>query len=379
MGKISNIDVIPVTIPYKEAFITAYGQRVYKDHVIVRIQTSDGLVGFGESAPVPWIHGETQLTISAIIKKYFAPIIIGKDPYDLEKIVHELDKILANVPIAKAAIDIALHDILGKILGVPVYILLGGCYRKKIPLVYVLRMEDPDRMVEKAKNAVKMGFTTLKMKVGEGFQADIERIKSVREAIDSNVKLRIDANQGWSLKDAIKIIKTIEKHGYEIELIEQPIPNWDLEGMSKITSISTIPIAADESVYSPRDALIMVKRHACDIINIKVMKAGGLLNSKKIVYVSEAAGIPNLVGSMITFGIGTIASAHLSAFIKDLRYASEHIGPLYLKDDILEKPVEIERGSLKIPDKPGLGIGVSEEKIERYRNRDFKEILWEEK
>lgn len=363
--EITKIETIPVSIPLKEPYVISLGPISTLDHVVTKVYTDDGIVGFGEAAPLPIYSDETQEGIKIIVDKYLAPILIGEDPFNIEKLLEKMDKTVVGNSFAKASIELAIWDIIGKSLQKPVYKLLGGLYRDKIQVVWALGIKKTDKMAEEAQKYVEIGFNTIKMKIGMNPEQDIKNVAAVRSAVGDEAKIRVDANQGYTADVAIKVCKKLEK--YDLELIEQPVPRWDLDGMAKVAGVLDTPVMADESVFTAEDALKVIKKEAADIINIKIMKPGGLYNSKKIATVAESAGIPCIIGSMIEMGIGTAAGAHLACALRVISYPCELIGNMLTVDDLLEEPHTAENGFLKIPHDPGLGIKVNEDKISKYK------------
>jgi len=354
--KVTRIEAYPVSMPLSMPFATSLGQLPsQKGHVIVAVETDEGIQGFGEAAPDPIYHGESQETILQVIEKYLAPSLIGADPFDFENILEKENRSIVGNPYACAAIDLALYDIMGKKTGLPACKLLGGRVRDRIPVVFVLSLAKKiEDIASEAEDCVKRGYKTLKIKVGVDPGLDLERVGVVREKVGDSVDIRVDANQGWTPDIAIKLIKKMER--YDLQLVEQPVLGWDLEGMARVTKAVDTPVMADESVFSPQMALRVVKMEAADIINIKIMKPGGLYNSKKIASIAEAADIPCVVGSMLETGIGTAAGAHFASANRIVEYPCEMIGPAYFKTDVIKEDIKPKDGFVSVPSKPGLGI-----------------------
>jgi len=363
--KITRVRAYPVNIPLEIAFATSLGPLPSKKgHVIVAVETDEGITGFGEATPDPIYHGESQETILSVVKEFLAPSLIGADPFDLENILEKENRSIVGNPYACAAIDLALYDIMGKKTDLPACKLLGGRVRDRIPVVFVLSLADKiEDVASQAEDCVERGYKTLKIKVGVDPSLDLERVKVVREAIGNSADIRVDANQGWTPDMAIKLIKKMEK--YDLQLVEQPVPGWDLEGMARIAKAVETPVMADESVFSPQMALRLVKMEAADIINIKIMKPGGLYNSKKIAMIAETADIPCVVGSMLETGIGTAAGAHFASANRIVKYPCEMIGPAYFKTDVISEDMKPRDGFVPVPLKPGLGVSPDFDAIEK--------------
>lgn len=349
---IQQIEVYLVTLGYWEPFRIAPGASTESHNVVVKIVTDYGVVGWGESSPSKRVTGETVETVVEVIDK-IAPKLIGMCPLRIEQNVELMDSIVEGKPAAKASLDMALHDILGKTARKPLFMLMGG-YRTEVLTDITIGIKSPEEMAKDAVKAVKKGFKALKVKVGVNVDKDIERVRLIRGAVGENVQIRIDANQGWTPKQAIKILNKIEK--FNIQFAEQPVPAENLKGLIEVKKKSPIPIMADESVHSPEDALRLIQAEAVDLINIKLMKSGGILKGRKIAAIAEAAGIPCMVGCMGESEIGIAAGAHLAAAVKNIQYADLD-SDLLMKDKLVKKGGTKVKGSMRTFTKNhGLGI-----------------------
>lgn len=336
--------------------------------MVVKILTDYEAIGWGESSPSQRVTGENPKTVVEVLDK-IAPKLIGMCPLRIERNIEVMDSIVKRSPSAKAAIDMALHDILGKTARKPLFMLLGG-YRTEVLTDLTLGIKSPKEMAKDAVKAVKNGFKALKVKVGVNPTEDIERIDLIRKAVGDDLKVRLDANQGWTPKQAIGILNKIEK--FNIQFAEQPVPAEDIKGLTKVRKDSPIPIMADESVHSPEDALHLIQAEAVDLINIKLMKSGGILKGRKIADVAEAAGIPCMIGCMGESEIGIAAGAHLAAAVKNIQYADLD-SDLLLKDKLVEKGGTKVRNSMRIfPKQCGLGIKELDQKILGKPKRIYK-------
>jgi len=356
---IQQIEVYPVTLAYKEPFRIAPGTSTKSHNVVVKILTDYGVVGWGESSPSKRVTGETAETVIKTLDK-IAPKLIGHCPLRIEQDVEVMDSIVEGKPAAKAAIDIALHDILGKTARKPLFMLMGG-YRTEVLTDITLSIKPPKEMAKAAINAVKKGFRALKVKVGVNPTEDVERIKRIREAIGDDIQIRIDANQGWTPKQAIGALDRIEK--FNIQFAEQPVLAEDLKGLREVKKNSPIPIMADESVHSPEDALLLIQAEAIDLINIKLMKSGGILKGRKIAAIAETAKIPCMIGCMGESEIGIAAGAHLAAAVKNIQHADLD-SDLLLKDKLVKEGGTKVKGSMRVfPKQDGLGIKELDEQL----------------
>ncbi len=356
--KIEKVEVLQKEVPYKKPFAIAGGVTTVCQHAIIRITTDDGVFGLGEAATMPSYSDETHTGVEAILKEKLIPVIIGCDPFDINAIMERLEVAVDGNHYAKASIDLALHDLVGKIIDQPVYRLLGGKCRERIPLIWAIGLGDVEEVANEAAEYVERGFRTIKIKIGLDPKRDIEAIREVRNAIGSEIKFRVDANQGYDYDTAVETLPAMEK--YDLELIEQPLPRSDIDGMAKLCAQLDTPIMADESMFGVKDAIELVKKKAADIINIKIMKPCGLRGSRAVADIAAAAGIPVLVGSMVEMGIGTAAGLHFAIATPGIDFACEMIGPELLADDIIQPAPFLATGAegyLEIP--AGAGLGVS--------------------
>ncbi|MEM1563890.1 MAG: dipeptide epimerase [Candidatus Bathyarchaeia archaeon] len=349
---IQKIEVYSVTLAYREPFRIASGASSESCNVVVKVVTDYGVYGWGESSPSEHVTGETAETVIRALDK-IAPKLIAMCPLRIEQNVELMDSVLAGNPSAKAAIDIALHDILGKTVRKPLYMVMGG-YRTEVLTDITLGIKSPEEMAKDAVKAVKKGFKALKVKVGLNPEEDVERVRLIREAVGERIQIRIDANQGWTPKQAIEVLNKIEK--FNIQFAEQPVPAEDLKGLIEVKRNSPIPIMADESVHSPEDAIQLIKAEAVDLINIKLMKSGGIHKARKIAAIAEAAGISCMIGCMGESEIGIAAGTHLAAAVKNIKYADLD-SDLLLKDKLARKGGAKVKNSMRIlPKQHGLGI-----------------------
>ena len=365
--KITGIRSVAVHGPRTRAFggvdRTALGPHAVSEHSIVFVDTDAGITGIGEVASVFKRRGrmlQTDLDVA------LAPAAIGEDPMRIAHVARLLDAALDGSQEAKAGIEMALWDIKGKALGAPVYELLGGKVRDRIPLSYSIPFGEPAEMAALAARRVAAGHRTIKVKVGsDSATRDIEAVRQVRAAVGPAVKVRVDGNMGWpDAKRAIGVIRAME--AFDLELVEQPLPAHDLAGMAEVRRAIGVPLMADESVRDPLSAMQVIKAGAADIANVYVTEAGGLLAAWRIFAMCEAAGIPCMIGSMPEFGIGTAAQIHLGVAMTNLGPDSDTCGVLYHAEDLLVRQLRIEDGFAYPPDGPGLGVDVDMSVLERW-------------
>ena len=349
MVRISGIEIYHEKIRYKEPFRIALGTSTESNNIVVRLVDSSGNEGWGEGSPSRAILGETLDLVFEEAKKLAAEIL-GKD-LDSEGLYEIVMK--AKSPSAAAAFDIAFHDLKAKRLGVPLYKLLGG-YRSSIETDITIGIMEPDEVAERAEKYVKMGFKVLKIKLGEKPEKDLLRIEKVRERIGDKIGIRVDANQGWSVEEAIYMAEQLES--FNVELIEQPVKWNDFEGLAKVRKASNIPVAADESAKTPSDVVKLAKIDAVDIVNIKLMKTRGIWGAIKVAAVSEAAGIKNMIGCMGETRLGITAAVHVSQALANITINDLDSDLLHGEEVVIEGGASISNGVRRAGDRPGLGI-----------------------
>jgi muconate cycloisomerase len=313
-----------------------------------------------------------------MVNDFFAPALQGEDPFRISHLMGKLGRLIKGYPYAKAAIDIALHDIKGKALGVPVYELLGGLYRREVRMAHSIGIIDSDRAVSEAREAVAEGIRTIKLKIGKSARRDVEVVRAIREAVGPDVEVTVDANQGYkSPKEALKVLR--EFAACDVRFAEQMTEG--LENLALIARESEVPMMADESVWTVYDALEAVAQNAVEFISIYTTKPAGLLGAMKVGAVCEAAGIRCNVNGSAETGVGTAANLHLVAACapvveanvfpvtrRDDNQPTKLAGAFYL-DDIVKAPFEYRDGCMIVPDGPGLGVELDDEKVEKYRVR----------
>ncbi|MEM2103073.1 MAG: dipeptide epimerase, partial [Candidatus Bathyarchaeia archaeon] len=354
-----SLDQCPSPLRYKEPFVISAGTSTENRNTLVKIITDYDVFGWGEASPSKRVTNETPETILKTLDK-ISPRLIGMCPLRIAQDVDLMDAIVTHNPSAKAAIDLALHDVLGKTARKPTWRLLGG-FRDRVLTDITLSIKAPKEMAKDAVKAVKMGFKALKVKVGVDPKEDVERIKLIREAVGPKTVVRIDANQGWTVAQAIDALKKLDK--FNIQFVEQPTEAKNTRGLAKVKKESPIPVMADESVHSPADALQLIKANAVDMINIKLMKSGGIHNARKIAHIAEAANVPCMIGCMGESTVGITAAVHFAAATKNVQYADLDCDIL-LADKLVSKGGAGLKDSERIPgNEAGYGITELDEKL----------------
>ncbi|MFA7557048.1 MAG: enolase C-terminal domain-like protein [Hydrogenophaga sp.] len=380
MPKIVKVECLPVSTPLKKPVIMPNTRITSIDSVVLKLTCDDGTVGFSDSGDTSsWYRGELQESIIAMICNVIAPrILLGEDPRHIEKIVARMDLLVRDNNQAKATVDFALHDLKGKLLGVPVYELLGGRTVEAARQGWVLSAGKPENVAAEAKKAKDIGFALFKMKIGYGtIQDDIDMVHAVRETVGPDAYLTIDANGFWSYEKALHIIRRIDSAG--LDLIEQPLPHWDIEGMARLRAAVRTPIYADESAQELHNLKEIIDRRAADGLFIKLQKAGGILKAQRWLTMARLAGLPVHCGCMIGSGLEHSPAAHLWVANEwATQGLNESIGPLMIHGAMESRHIEpgtdialnIPRfeGGLCYPNE-GLGLGIELNDDFLVRNR----------
>ena len=345
LGRIST----PLRVPFKTALRTVNSV----EDVIVELHTDTGAVGYGEAPPTGVITGDTTGAILGAIQDHIAPALLGRDLDEFEDLTAAVQKALVHNTSAKAAVDMALWDLLGQKYSAPVYRMLGGA-RKNIVTDITISV-NPEEMARDARTAVQRGYDCLKVKVGIDPELDVARLAAVRQAVGRDIKLRIDANQAWNAKQAVRILNQMQEKGLDIEFVEQPVPAADLEGMQYVTRHADVPVLADESVFSPADALRIMQTGAADFVNIKLMKCGGITNALRIASAAEVYGVECMIGCMLEAKISVNAAVEL-ACAKKIITKVDLDGPVLCSEDHILGGAVFDEKNITVSDAPGMGI-----------------------
>ncbi|TSA51211.1 hypothetical protein D4R47_00925 [archaeon] len=365
--KIQKIEIMPFNIPYKRGGVTtSLGSDAAMKNVLLALYSDDSLVGWGETAPLPTYAGESQESVVEVLKNYLAPYLINRDPRRINACIQEMDRLISGQSFAKSAVDFALHDLLARYLEVPLYQLFGGKCRESYPLAWTLGWKSIDETVNEAGKAVENGYKALKIKIGNpDWQSDVKRVRCVREAVGDGYPIRVDANQGYSIREAIRVIRLMEP--FDLQLVEQPIVGWDLTGMNYVRRRIPFPVMADESACSPHDIVQIIRHEAADIVNIKPQKIGGFVKTKQFASTATAANLELFSSSRMCSSIGVAAMSHFYAALANAGFEGEFVdGILFAEDDLVVDPVHVSNGFVSIPDTVGGGVEISEKKLKRY-------------
>jgi muconate cycloisomerase len=339
-----------------------------QSYVIVELRLENGVEGIGEAATLggPRWSEESVESIKSAVDAYLAPALIGAPANRFEAARTRMEAAAKRNNAAKAAIESALFDAVGKTLGVPAVQLLGGAVRESLPVLWTLASGDPAQEIEEAERKLAARLhNTFKVKIGaQTPEADIARLSSLARALTDRASLIVDANQAWDETTALRYLPVLAELG--VRLVEQPLPAWNLAGMARLRARSTVPLMADECVFSAHDMLDVVRTGAADVVSLKLVKHGGLLATRNVAAVAEAAGIGLYGGCLLESSIG--AAAHLQVFggLRELAWGCEHFGPQILVDDLVEQPLRFADFRIHLPAGPGLGVTLDQEKLGRY-------------
>ena len=389
--KIEKIETIPVSIPLEKFedgmdkvmgknFPSFFAEDLYSQNkyflvkskkgyilsnVIVKIFTDVGIIGIGEAA---CDTVEPVSVVKTMIDDHMAPRLIGKDPYDWKCLIDLVswDTARGATRFSTSGIDLALFDLIGKALGVPVYTLLGGCWRNKVLATIEVPRGSPEKMAEHCYEYYRKGVRGIKAKIGSNPERDAECIQAIREKLGNEISLRADANCGYSVKEAIRFCNCVEKLDVKLELLEQPVVQHDLVGMKEVKDSTLIPISADESAYSLSQVQQIIKLNAVDIINTKCAKASGINGVVQWATLAESAGLDIQIGTEWGLGLKVAAKLHLGGSIKNAHPAVEFT-EFMIHDLLLKDPLTLTDGYLTLPNDPGLGLELDEDKLEEYR------------
>jgi L-alanine-DL-glutamate epimerase-like enolase superfamily enzyme len=363
--KITKVEGIPFAIPYRKPLRFASGEVTEATHVLVRVHTDEGLVGTAEAPPRPFTYGETQASILAIIRTVFGPQVVGLSPLERERIRARLNRTVGN-PAAKSAIDMAVWDVIGQSVGLPVTELLGG-YGNRMRVAHMVGFAEPAEMVAEARRMGELyGITTFKVKVGRRpVEADIAACRALREALGDSAELYIDGNRGWTAAEAARALRAMAD--LDLQFAEELCPADDVLSRRWLVSQSPIPMFADESVPTPGDVTRELLGGAATGISIKTARTG-FTGSHRILGQCEGLGVDVVMGNQIDGQIGSLCSlAFGSAFEATSRRAGELSNFLDMSDDLLAEPLQIRNGTLRIRETPGLGAEIDEDKLTHYR------------
>ena len=362
--KITDVRTTPVSIPFKKPEIWSMGRRVGVSNVIIEIETDRGLVGLGESVGFPSCR-----VIQPIIDSW-RDALVGEDPLRVESLTRRIvaqggwQHFDHTGNIALGGVEIALWDLVGKAAGLPLSVLFGGLVQESMPFMYFLPRGPIKEMTAQAIKGVKQGWETIYIKVGVDLEQEIEVVRAIRKAVGPGPKIRVDANEAWRRYEALRYIRAVEPFG--IEFFEQPILKEDFDGLKWLRSMTSVPIAANQSSWTEQDILKLIREEATDIILIDPFQLGGLLRYARVAWIAQVAGVAAVRHSWCELGIGTYAAMHVMAASANFPMANQAY-PEYLSDDVCQGDLfRFRRGRLSILHGPGIGVELDRRKLEKY-------------
>lgn len=357
---IRHTELFKLSVPLKEPFTTSLGTDTAAQNVLVKITTDKGITGFGECSPYMPINGESQDTCF-IAGQYFATALKGKNALDIKEAVTLMDKIMYANNSIKSAFDMALYDIAAQHAGVPLFQLLGGNRDKIITTDYTVSIGTPEQMVAQALKIKEQGFPAIKVKLGKNGKEDVQRIRAIREAVGMQIPIRIDANQGWKVKEAIETLNDLAP--YVIQYCEEPIARWKFMQLKKVRRHSPIPIMADECCGDDHDAERLIELEACDMFNIKLGKSGGIYKAIRMARMAEKAGIAVQVGAMLESRLGMTGFAHFALSNAAIQHFDFDTALMFSSDPVTGGIQYQPGGLIQVPDTAGLGAIINEERL----------------
>jgi muconate cycloisomerase len=382
--KIRSGEVFLVALPIRRPHHwVGHSARLGEGYVVLKLELENGLIGWGEAQVIgTWggdhgaRYGETPRMTALALREILLPAVAGANITEIEGLHSRMNRVLRGYPYAKAAIDVAAHDAIGKLYGVPVYQLLGGKVRDGAAIAHSIGLMDADTAAREAAEVVAEGITTIKVKIGVEPERDLAVVAAVRGAVGPGPRIRVDANQGYrSWREAVRVISAMEK--YDLVYAEQPVEG--LHAMAEVSRRINIPVMADESAWNAQDVLEIIRLGAAQMLSVYYTKPGGLAPAKRLLAVAGAAGLTCDINGSAEMGIGVAADLHVAVSSPEIvlpgtipvtstaeTAVTKVAGRKYL-DDLIKAPFRFDKGMLHVPDGPGLGVEVDEAKIAKYR------------
>lgn len=362
---IRQVELYKLFIPLKEPFVISLGPIHNAENVVVVIRTSEGITGFGECSPFMSINGESMDTCF-IVGQYFAKFFKGKDPLAIAERIADMDKLIYGNSSIKSAFDMALYDIAAQHAGLPLYKFIGGENNKTITTDYTVSIGEPAKMAADALAIKQQGYPAIKVKLGKDGTIDVERMKAIRKAVGAAIPLRIDANQGWDVEEAITTLQALAP--LDIQHCEEPIPRWDFMNLPRVRKASPIPIMADESCGDEHDAERLLAIDACDYFNIKLGKAGGIFKALKIVELAQQRQLHLQVGAFMESRLAMTAFAHFALCSPLIEHFDFDTALMFKEDPVTGGIVYEKNGVIKVPQANGLGASIDADTLARFES-----------
>jgi L-alanine-DL-glutamate epimerase-like enolase superfamily enzyme len=366
--RIERVEVFGVAMPLVGEYKNAYLSKSMVKSAVVRITATGGVIGLGNIDPTPGYSKESIEASLKMLEGRLAALVIGMDPTNVHRILGTIEPAVEGYLDAKAAIEMACVDLSARVAGVPVYTYLGGAVKDRLLFNAWIGILSPEAAAAETLSWKQKGFRSAKVKVGGNIEADRDRIAAIREAVGPDFHIRIDANAGYDADTSIELAKMVAP--YKLQLFEQPVPDHDIAGMARVRREANalgLAIMADESVLDHASLIRIIKADAADIVKVKVMKQGGVLNTRRMIATAEAAGIRCVVGHGFGLGVNTMSEIMVAATSNNVLDGLECVGPLKSRDDIVTEKLDLTSGSIALPPGPGFGVTLDDEKLAKYR------------
>jgi muconate cycloisomerase len=362
--KIAKVEVFWVRVPLKKVAESAHGAAVDQDSVVARIRCKTGEYGVGAIDPREGYDEESVKEILDTLKGHLIPKLIGQDPFQIRKILDDMDAVIPRHLGSKAILEMGLFDLIGKKLKVPVHAFFGGKVKETIFLNGWVGLVKPEQARQEAQEMLTMGFRSLKIKINADIDAAQKRVEAVRSAVKDKVQIRVDANEALNLQQARETVEMLKP--FNVLYLEQPLPRESFEDFLTLGRTSPVKLMADESIHDMDTLLKILKSGAAQFVKVKIQKLGGFLKTCQAVQVAEAFGIPVILGHGFGLTINTLAELHLAACTNAIIDGCEAVGPFKMAEDVVKKPIIMDKGFIPAPNKPGLGVDLDEKKIQKY-------------
>ncbi len=362
--KVESIEIFRVDVPMRGYFRNARHNHNVQPAVVARATSDDGWTGIGDVEPVAGYSGLGRDETAEAMEAALAPALLGADPRRAREISARMDEACGGCEGGKGALSLALADLHAKSLGVPLHELLGGAVKEEVRFNAWIGIQPPEEAAREARGFRERGWRACKVKAGGDVAADAARVLAVREAAGADFEIRIDANESYArVEDAVALAREVE--GADVRHFEQPVPREDVEGLARVRRAIGIPVMADECVFGPESLLRVIRAEAADVVKVKIMKQGGPLRVREMAATAEAAGMKLVIGHGFGLSPYTLGEIHVAATSNAFLSAIESVGPEKMLDDVVDSPVDMSAGRCAVPRKPGLGVSLDEEKIDR--------------
>lgn len=362
---------LPTIRPHKLSVATMTGQTL----MLVKVHCSDGTVGIGEGTTIGGLAygGESPESMKLAIDTYFAPVMVGEDATHVKALMARIGKAIKENRFAKSAVETALLDAHGKRLGLPISELLGGALRKRLAVAWTLASGDTAKDIAEAEKMLELRrHRIFKLKIGaRPLKDDIAHVAAIKKALGERGAVRVDVNMAWSEFEAAYGMAALADAG--CELVEQPVAST--AALGRLVRRFPLALMADESLTGPESAFEIAKTKGADVFAVKIEQSGGLFNAQRVAVIADAAGIELYGGTMLEGGVGTVASAHVFSTFAKLQWGTELFGPLLLTEEILATPLDYSDFKLTVPDAPGLGIELDEDRLKFFARDGLRKTI----